>query len=69
MDKQKFVHELARYLVEKQVNNSIKLTVDPGDREMLQWVALRATTPLFGYPSVDDATKELAEWLGIHLGE
>lgn len=68
-DKKEFVRKLAIYLVERQANKSIILTVDHRDRDALEWAAMRRTTPLFGYPTVDEAVRELADWLGIDMKE
>jgi len=67
MLKELFVRELAKYLCEGQAGKSIKLEM--GQPEAKQWAALRGTTPLVGYPTVEEAEKRLAEWLGIPKGE
>ncbi len=58
-----FVRALAEYLVGDQAKRSIAL--EAGDRNAKQWSALRATTPLFGYPTLDEAEKTLSDWLFI----
>lgn len=61
--KRAFVRTLAEYLAGDQAIKSIMLQMGKPDAQ--QWARLRATTPLFGYPTVDDAEKQLAEWLGV----
>ena len=56
-----FVHALAEYLVSDQAIMSIKLEM--GSPEAKAWCKLRSTTPLFGYPTVEQAEKQLTEWL------
>jgi hypothetical protein len=56
-----FVSELAHFLVGKQVELSFRLGV--GDEHAREWARLRATTPLFGYPSMEEAEKVLLEFL------
>ena len=58
-----FVRALAHYLVGDQASMSIRLQM--GDPNAEQWSSLRATTPLFGYPSEDEAAGQLASWLGV----
>ena len=60
--KQAFIKQLARFLVENQVAKSIQLSA--GSPLAQEWAALRATTPLFGYVSVEEAEKKLMEFLG-----
>lgn len=66
-DKKKFVKELAKYLVEDQARHGMGLAV--GNKDSKVWAAVRNTTPLFGYITVERAEKELAEWLGVSLDE
>ena len=56
-----FVHQLALYLVGNQAEMSIRLQMGRKDAEA--WAALRDTTPLRGYPTVDQAEEQLREWL------
>ncbi len=58
-----FVRRLAVYLADKQALRSIAL--ENGDRSAKEWAELRGLTPLFGYPTVDEAEQQLAAWLGI----
>jgi len=59
--KARFVRELAVFLVASQARQSIDLQMRKP--HAVEWAALRATTPLRGYPSVDEAEKVLAEFL------
>lgn len=61
--KQEFVRQLAQYLVGDQTMMSIKLQM--GDALAERWASLRQTTPLMGYPTVEEATHILGQWLGI----
>lgn len=66
-DKVAFIKELAKYLVATQTTRSVQLQL-PGSVsyfEAVQWRSLRATTPLFGYPTVEEAEQQLAEWFGV----
>jgi len=58
-----FVRQLAVYLADKQALRSIALEM--GEQHAKEWAALRATTPLFGYPTMDEAEQQLAKWLGL----
>lgn len=60
-DKEQFIKQLAEYLVGDQSKMSIFLEM--GKPEAKKWADLRSTTPLFGYPTVDEAEKELTEFL------
>lgn len=67
---QRFVTQLARFLVENQAGKSIRLELErmrPGAIVTLakEWAELRATTPLLGYPTVEQAETELADFLGL----
>lgn len=59
--KDRFITELAKYLVGNQVEQSIWLEM--GDRNAQQWAAIRDQTPLFGYPTVDEAEVVLRKFL------
>lgn len=66
--KKLFIRELAEFLVDNQAGKSISLQVE-GERPSilkwpLLWQRLRGATPLFGYPTVEEAEKELTEFLG-----
>jgi hypothetical protein len=58
-----FVRRLAVYLADKQALRSIAL--ERGEQHAKEWAELRSLTPLFGYPTVDEAEQQLAAWLGI----
>jgi len=58
--KRTFVRRLAEYLVKDQASMSIKLEM--GLPEAKMWRHLREATPLFGYPTVDEADEQLQEW-------
>jgi len=60
-DKTAFIRALAKYLTANQAAMSIKLQLR--SPEALAWATLRHTTPLFGYPSFEEAEKQLREWL------
>lgn len=57
----RFVRYLAEYLVGDQVHKSILLQMQ--SPTALEWQKLRAATPLFGYPTVDEAEEELTLFL------
>lgn len=65
MDKQAFVAALAEFLVERQSVKSVQL--ECGSPTAKEWAALRATTPIQGYPTKAEAVKQLSEWLGIPM--
>lgn len=67
MDERKplFVKALARYLVGNQAEKSIKLQLS--QRDAIEWRDVRQTTPLHGYPTIEEAENQLADWLGISL--
>ena len=60
-DRIEFVHALAAFLAGGQAMKSIELQM--GKESAKQWAALRATTPLFGYPTIEEAEQTLREWL------
>lgn len=62
MDKKQFIAELAEYLAgPQQVEMSIKLQLR--QKDALLWARIRNSTPLFGYPSVEEAKEILEKWL------
>ncbi len=61
--KREFIHELAIYLVSNQAMQSIHLEM--GKVSARVWQRVRSATPLMGYPTVKEAEKQLAEWLGV----
>ena len=57
-----FIHKLADWLGgENQARMSIMLQM--GRQEAKVWADIRGATPLFGYPSVEEAEKLLTEFL------
>lgn len=59
--KDKFIRQLAQFLAGDQAKKSIELEM--GKESAKEWAALRGTTPLFGYPSVEEAEATLREFL------
>jgi hypothetical protein len=59
-DRDRFISALAKFLTEDAARLSIKLQM--GRTEAKRWAALRETTPLFGWPSEEEAEKTLQEW-------
>jgi hypothetical protein len=57
-----FIKKLARYLVGDQARKSIELQM--GKQDAKEWADIRGATPLFGYPTVEEAEKKLTEFLG-----
>lgn len=59
--REEFIKELAEYLAGKDTAEySIGLQL--GNRNALQWKRLRELTPLFGYPSQEEAVRTLTEF-------
>ncbi len=63
MDKRLFVEALAKFLVDDQASKSILLEM--GNRLAKDWAELRSKTPLRGYPTTEEATQILSDWLGV----
>jgi hypothetical protein len=59
--KDEFIKALAEFLVNDQGLKSIQLEV--GGTFAKEWAHLRSTTPLFGYPTVEEAEQVLRDWL------
>ncbi len=59
--KETFIKELVRYLVKNQATKSIG--VELGNPAFCEWVTLRELTPLRGYPTVEEATIIITEFL------
>lgn len=59
--KARFIQALAEYLVADQAKKSIELQL--GKESAKQWSNLRSTTPLFGYPTVEEAVETLTDFL------
>jgi hypothetical protein len=55
-----FIRALAQYLVGNQAQMSILLQM--GKPEAVLWSQMRGQTPLFGYPTVEEAEKSLRAW-------
>ena len=63
-----FVRKLAEYVAgPNQAEMSIKLQM--GDPAARLWADIRSCTPLFGYPTTEEAIPILADWLGIDMGD
>ncbi len=60
--KKLFIKELAVFLVGDQAMKSIELEM--GKIHAKQWSNLRSITPLFGYPTIEEAEETLMEFLG-----
>lgn len=59
----RFVRALAEYLAgTNQARKSIRLQMGADDG--LEWAAIRNETPLRGYPTVDEAEKQLIDFFG-----
>lgn len=60
-EQEEFLEALAQYLAGDQAHMSILLQMQRPEAKV--WAKLRGTTPLFGYPTVAEATKELRKFL------
>lgn len=61
--KKAFIRALAEYLAgPQQVRKSLEL-LQASKTNAKEWAALRNATPLFGYPTVDEAEIELTKFL------
>lgn len=65
-----FIARLAVYLAGEQAGKSISLEMErrvppfsPGPQWASEWAFVRNATPLFGYPTVEEAEKALTEFL------
>lgn len=58
-----FIDRLAVYLVGDQAMQSVKLQA--GDPHAQVWADIRSATPLFGYPTIDEAKIELRRFFGV----
>ena len=68
--KKLFIERLAEFLVDNQAGKGISLQVEleRGDGGRMprwgsEWARLRNATPLFGYPTVEEAIEQLTEFL------
>lgn len=59
--KVEFIKKLARYLAGNQAQKSIELQM--GKDSAKEWAELRSTTPLVGYPTVEEAEHVLTHFL------
>ena len=59
--KKAFIRRLAVFLAGDQARKSIELQM--GKPSAREWAELRDLTPLFGYPTVDEAESQLTEFL------
>ena len=57
-----FIKQLAQYLAGNQAERSIRLSM--GDANAKEWAALRALTPVYGYPTVEEAEEISAGVVG-----
>ncbi len=60
--KRAFIRALAEYLAGNQAEMSIRLQL--GQRDAVAWAHLRQASPVFGWPTVDEAEAQLMELLG-----
>ena len=60
--KRRFIHQLAEFLAGDSARKSIELQMKK--TWALEWTALRNETPLFGWQTVEEAERELTEFLG-----
>ena len=62
-----FIDTLAEFLAGNQVGKGIELQLNPRPAPLTawpqEWAKLRDATPLFGYPTVEEAVKQLTEFL------
>jgi len=59
--KQKFIHELAKYLVGNSAEKSIKLQMET--KEGKEWANLLNHTPIFGWKTIEEAEEILTDFL------
>jgi hypothetical protein len=60
-DKKLFVRRLAEYLAGDAAEMSTRLEMQ--DPRAQKWAKLLDATPLFGWPTVDEAEQQLTKWL------
>ena len=66
MGKREFIRALAEYLAGNQAAKSVELAM--GKPSALEWQKVRRHSPLFGYPTVDEAEAQLTEFLNEGSG-
>jgi len=59
--KQDFIKQLAIFLAGNQAKKSIELQI--GKESAKEWKELRSKTPLFGYPTIEEAEEILTDFL------
>lgn len=65
-----FIEELAKFFVDNQAGKRVALEVEsyrlskPVVEWATEWARLRGVTPVFGYPTHEEAVKILTEFLG-----
>lgn len=60
-DKERFIAELAKFLVGNDACKSIELQI--GTTSAKEWAALRRATPIQGWVPVKEAERILRDWL------
>ncbi len=65
--KKRFIKELASFLVGNEAGKSVMLQMEHSRQPIIpfakEWASLRSTTPLMGYLSVEEAEKQLQDFL------
>jgi len=63
-----FIKQLAHFLVADQAGKSVMLEIEAVSAPVIpwarEWAKLRDATPLFGYPTVEEAEAALMDFLG-----
>lgn len=70
-EKHRFIAQLARFMCENEAGKSIALELEQKRPQLIaampklahEWAALRCTTPIIGYTSVEEAEQILTEFL------
>jgi hypothetical protein len=62
-----FIRALAEFLVKDQAKKSVELAM--GNEHAKQWADLRSASPLFDYPTVEEAEKSLKEFFSNKTGK
>lgn len=63
-----FVHQLAVFMVDNQAAKGLSLAMERPTMPVLwasEWSKLRNKSPIFGYPTVEEAEKQLKEFFRI----
>ena len=65
--KKAFIAELAKYLADNQAEKGIALQLESKLRPVVpwarEWAKVRGASPLFGYPTIEEAEAQLTEFL------